>query len=118
MKVRCVRLMTHDGKPQDESCWLTIGKIYDVLEVSFDGEWLLRLMGDGPNGVALFQLEIFEVVDPHIPPNWIATWGNNRTFCLSPRPWTDTGFWERYYDRDPKAVQTFEEERRRSVNPI
>jgi hypothetical protein len=109
--------MSHDGRPEGQSCWLTIGKIYDVLEVTFDGEWLLRLIGDAPNGVALFQLKMFEVVDPHIPPNWIAIWGNNGLFFLSPRPWTHTGFWERYYDRDPNAVQIFEEERTRTVNP-
>ena len=109
--------MSHDGKPQDESCWLTIGKTYDVLEVLFVGDrgWLLRLVGDGPNGVALFQLEMFDVVDPQVPPNWIATWDNG-TFCLSQETWTRPGFWERYHDRDPNARQVFEEEMRRTVD--
>jgi hypothetical protein len=116
MKAECVRLLGNDGEPQDQSCWLTIGKRYEVLEILFfrDRGWLLRLIGDVPNGVALFQLEMFEIVDPRIPPNWIATWGDKGTFCLSPRPWTDTGFWERYYDRDPKAIKIFEEERMRT----
>lgn len=107
--------MSHDGNLQDQSCWLTIGKTYDALEISFDGTWLVRLVGDGANGVALFQLEMFEVVEPHVAPNWIATWSSKGAFSLSPEPWTQPGFWERYYDRDPIASQIFEEEMRRAA---
>lgn len=39
-----------------------LGKIYDVLTIAFGTQqkWLLRSVGDGLNGVALFPLEQFE----------------------------------------------------------
>jgi hypothetical protein len=115
MKVRCIRLLGPDGKSQESSKWLTIGKIYHVLEVSHssnDGRWLLRFVGEEPNGVALFFLEEFEVVTSKIPPTWIIGWTKG-LFKLTPEPWSQAGFWDRYYDRDPDAIRVFEEERKK-----
>jgi hypothetical protein len=118
MKARCVRLLGSDGKPQDKSPWITVGSTYDILEVLWvrDRGWLLRLVGDGENGVALFQLEMFDIVDRQIPSNWVATWHDEAFFSLCPEPWSRPGFWERYYDHDPDAIQTFKEEMRCTVN--
>ncbi|HZZ15273.1 MAG TPA: hypothetical protein VFE08_04855 [Candidatus Sulfotelmatobacter sp.] len=101
----------------DTSGWLTVGRTYDVLEVLFVGGsgWLLRLIGDGGNGVALFQLDLFEIMDARVPPNWIATWGSDGGFRLCPERWSHSSFWERFYDREPEAIQVFEEEKVRTV---
>jgi hypothetical protein len=111
MKVRCIRLLESSGKPTDKSGWLTIGKTYHVLEVMQDrGRWLLRLIGDEPNGLALFQLEQFEIVSSKIPSSWIISWGKEGFFELTTEAWRDAGFWDRYYDRDPEALRIFEDE--------
>jgi hypothetical protein len=103
---------------QAQSPWLTIHKVYLVLSIIFDvhHRWLLRLVGDEPNGVALFGLEEFDVVTPGISPTWIVRWEGNGSFSLEPEPWGQPGFWERYYDRDPKAVEAFKEEYRKIEN--
>jgi len=49
MKVRCVKLLDALGRPQERSAWLTLGKVYHVLEIVQDmrKKWLLRVPGDG-----------------------------------------------------------------------
>ena len=76
MKVRCVKLLDSRGNPQERSPWLTVGKIYHVLAVQqgTDGQWLLCLVGDGLNGVALFRLGQFEITSSKIPATWIVWW--------------------------------------------
>ena len=117
MKVRCIRLLDSSGKSQEKSAWLTIGKIYHVLEL-FQGQntWLLRLIGDGSNGLAIFRLEQFEIVTSNIPPSWIITWDSDGSLHLRPERWDQPKFLERYYDKDPEAIRTFEEERRKIID--
>lgn len=116
MKVRCVRVIGNDGKPQDQSAWLTIGKIYTVFGVYLDAgsKWRLRLVGDEPNGLAVFWLEEFEIVSAGIPDSWTVSWENGN-FRLGPAIWNQPGFWERYYDGNPNAVRIFEEERMKII---
>jgi len=63
-----VNIWTLDTK----SAWLTVGKVYLVLEIYFEakGRRLLRLLGDGRNGPALFPWECFEFVSLTIPSGW------------------------------------------------
>jgi hypothetical protein len=117
MKAKCAKLIDARGNPQEHSPWLTVGKVYHVLSVLLDinGQWVLRLVGDGINGLALFNLEQFEFISARIPNTWIATWSTKGTFELTTEPWNRPGFWEKYYDRDPDALRIFEEERRKIV---
>lgn len=111
MKVRCTKLLTPDGTPQQSSPWLTLGAIYDVLTVEFDrnGLWLVRLIGDSANEVALFPIDAFEIVSNRLAPSWVAS-QTERFFQLAPEAWLDAQFWERFYDRDAGAIETFETE--------
>lgn len=116
MKVRCTRLLDSTGKPQEKSAWLTIGAIYNVLELfQSQNTWLLRLVGDGPNGLAIFRLDQFEIVTQNIPNSWIVTWDKDGSLHLRPGRWSQPGFLERYYDKDPEAIRIFEEERRKII---
>ncbi len=112
MKVRCTKLLTADGTPQTASQWMTVGGIYEVLtiELDRDGLWLVRLIGDSANEVALFSIDGFEVVSECLVPAWVANWTADGFFQLAPEAWLDAQFWERFYDRDPDAIQTFETE--------
>ena len=78
-------------------------------------KWLLRLVGDDPTGLALFRLEEFEIVTSKVPATWRIGWNKNGFLTLSPEAWGRLGFWEQYYDREPQALQVFEEERRKIV---
>ena len=118
MKVRCVKLLDSRGNHSEQSPWLTLEKAYHVLAVELDtnGKWLLRLVGDGLNGVALFSLDQFEMTSSKIPPSWIIWWRKNGLFELAPEPWTRPGFWEDFYDGKPEARRIFEEERGKIID--
>jgi len=117
MKVRCIKLLDSRGNPQTQAPWLTVGEVYQVMSVILgtDAKWALRLVGDGLNGLALFRLEEFEIVSAKIPSSWIVTWSSKGVFELTTEPWCQSGFWERYYDKDPEAVRIFENERRKII---
>jgi len=112
MKVLCTQLGSQGGTAQSRSDWLTIGKIYHVLEIVGDvsrGRWLVRLMGDNRNGAALFPLHQFDLASPKIPTAWTISW-DGETLSFGPAAWSRIGFWEEYYDRQPDAVRVFEQE--------
>lgn len=113
MKVSCIKLLNYRGATQTTSSWLTLGKIYIVLTIERDNDasWMVRLIGDGKSGVALFPLDSFDVVSAAVSSTWIASWSDTGLFQLAPERWTRAGFWERYYDLEPDAVRIFEEER-------
>ena len=117
MKVRCIKLTDSMGNPRGQSSRVSIGSIYPVLEVIQDTHhrWLLRLPGDGPNGVAIFGRDQFETVSARIPNVWIAKWNTQGGFALTTEAWAQPGYWERYYDRDPEARKVFEEEKAKIV---
>ena len=103
--------------PQSSSSWLTLGKVYDVLSVVIEGGEMpmVRLEGDGANGVALFGLDQFEIASTTIPSVWIATLNKKATFELTTELFSTPGFWERYYDGDPDASRIFEKEKTRII---
>jgi hypothetical protein len=118
MKVRCTKLIDAFGNPQERSPWLTLGEVYDVLAVHYDidRKWLFYIVGDGPNGLALFPLEQFEIVSAKLSSTWITSWKENGLFQLAPEPWTRPEFWEEYYNRKLDAVRVFEEEKRKIID--
>lgn len=112
MKVRCTKLFDSRGASQGTSSWLTIGKVYDVLTIEFErqGQWLIRLIGAGKSGAALFPIDSFDVVSSEVSPSWVASWNSDGFFQLAPEKWTQPGFWEQFYDREPEALALFDEE--------
>jgi hypothetical protein len=115
MKVRCVKLLDGFGRLQDNSPWLTLGKVYLVLEMYFGavGRRSFRLLGDGLNGPALFQWECFGFVSHSVPPQWIIIAKDNGSILLTPKLWSENRFWERYYDQEAEALKVFDQERRK-----
>ena len=117
MKVRCIKLLDSRGNAQEKSPWLTVGKVYHVLSLVFGTQqkWLVRLIGDGLNGVALFPLDQFEIVSPKLPGQWVVTWAANGVFELTAEAWSRPGFWEQFYDQDAEARKIFEQEKNNIV---
>jgi hypothetical protein len=116
MKVRCTKLIDPRGNSLEKSPWLTVGKIYHVLSicVSADGRRLLRLVGDGNNGIALFRLEQFEIVTSKIPDTWIVKYMKGE-IDFTPESWSQTDFWDRFYDGNSDAFRIFDEERKKII---
>lgn len=118
MKVKCIKLLDALGNPEERSTWLTLGKIYHVLEVvqNTRRNWLLRVLTDSDNRVALFPLEQFEIVSTKMPGAWIVDWNSKGILTLTTEAWNKPGFWEAYYEWDTSARSIFEEERKKIID--
>jgi hypothetical protein len=116
VKVRCVRLYGNDGTEMRSSPWMKVGRVYDVLEVSIyqNGDAKLRIVGDQPGTPALFSPKGLEIVDHSLPRNWEVHIANG-IFYFGPAALNEPGFWERFFNQDPVALQTFEKVRVDSI---
>jgi|SRR5579859_5232163 len=109
MKVRCVRIL--DEKTNGEllkSSWITVDRIYHVLELYFESKKCVRFRIVGDDGVtpAYHNADQFELVSSIVPPNWIAHFEKGN-FSLSPAQWVANGFWESYFDGNSRAREIF-----------
>jgi hypothetical protein len=112
MKVRCIELKNWRGEPERRSSWLKIGSVYHVLGIQIEpNRTMIQLVGEEPTP-ALFQPELFEVVSSAIPSVWVIMAPKSGWLSLAPEAWNRPGFWEEFYDREPKAVACFEEYRK------
>jgi hypothetical protein len=112
MKVRCIKLLDSRGQPIERSPWAKLGGAYHVLSIWIEPSITsLRLVGQEPTPT-LYQPEMFEVVSSAIPSAWVSTSPKPGCLSLAPEAWSRPGFWEEFFDREPKAVECFEEYRK------
>jgi hypothetical protein len=79
---------------------LTAGNVYRVLGIEADD---LRLMNDA--GLPyLYPADLFVVVDPREPDDWVTELGEEGERYAYPKELGRPGFFEDYFDRDPKAT--------------
>jgi hypothetical protein len=115
MKVRCLKLLDARSRPVEHSTWAKIGSVYHVLSVWVEPDQAgLRLVGEEPTP-ALFEPEMFEVVSTVIPPTWVITSPKPGCLSFAPDAWNATGFWEKFFDGEPEAVASFNEERAKII---
>ena len=119
MKVKCVRSELENGKRLNG--WIRLNEIYHVLAIDISPEFENYYRIDsGRNGVALFEVEFFEIISNKLPSTWIAYQFGDKDLAIGPLRWFEDGymegdvykqgFLERYYDRDPEAVKQFNED--------
>lgn len=118
MRVKCVRIINEQtGEELPKNCWLTLGRVYQVLAV-FVADCSLpkyRLLGDDGKTPALHASSQFEVVSGFLPPSWKANSVPYKFFELAPEVWSSPGFWESYFDGDPSAKAAFSENCRKII---
>lgn len=112
MRVCCLRIIDAiDGKVETDSAWLRVGREYSVLAISvFGGRILLRIASDDAGVPALFQAEMFEVIDARLPSSWRAILDQSGGLDIGPAAWLRAGFWEDYFNNAPEAVAAYERE--------
>jgi hypothetical protein len=96
----------------DASCvpvWFDSGEIIAVLAITVmtSGGPKFLLWSNKQQSTGLFPVGEFEVVDPRIPNQWVCKTTPAAHIELSPEEWQSDGFWERYHDEEPQAVEVF-----------
>jgi len=82
---------------------LTAGKQYAVIGIEADD---LRLLND-QGYPYLYPLQLFEVIDPREPDDWITEFGDEGERYAYPPPLNTCGFFEDFFDGKKNAVATF-----------
>ena len=118
--------IVYSNKDPEWSGWLTFGKEYVVLSVEIydSSQAVCRSIGDfvayriqvDNNTVLPCPAKIFEVISNKIPASWIFQRDSDRLYSVLPERWSRDGFWEDYYNDDPKAIQDFNNEKEKILS--
>jgi hypothetical protein len=92
--------------------WLNEGHTYTVLEIYATLRGInYRLISEEPGTPGLHSARSFEVVNGHVPSSWVISIDSNgESMTMAPRSWLVEGFWEKFFDKDPEAMKSFEQE--------
>lgn len=122
MKCRCIRRSIAELSPDDarhfgrhvhlDEVHLEIGREYLIFGVLLrDGRpWYLLCEEEDDDYLKPHFSELFELVDPRIPPDWSLALHNTNAgpFALLPTAWAaDPAFLEKLVDGEPAAVAAF-----------
>ena len=113
MKVKCFKLLDHQGNEKLSSNSLTLGKEYVVLEIdqAFNKAPFYRLVGDhDDHSPALFDARQFQITSGLIPDSWTIHQVSNTFISQGPKLWQEPGFWEDCYDGKPEALEIYKRE--------
>lgn len=113
MRVRCKFIINPaTGEREQESSWIRVGREYVVLGVeAVPGRGVSFRIEDAEQGSSsMWNSEMFDVVDPALPKSWVAQVDGRGTLFLEPEAWLEDGYWERFFDRDPVALDAYDRE--------
>lgn len=82
---------------------LTPGQEYGVIGIEADD---LRVLSDQGRPY-LYPVELFEVVDPREPGDWVTEYGDEGERYAYPPSLKGNGFFEDFFDEDEEAVAVF-----------
>ena len=82
---------------------LTLGQCYAVIGIEADD---FRLLNDRGQPY-LYPNQLFDVVDPSEPEDWITEFGEDGERYAYPSPLNTCGFFEDFFDLQKEAVVTF-----------
>jgi hypothetical protein len=113
MKVSYTEAFPFDDKvvnPTDPNAGLTLGHTYMVFSIDFspNGEIKITVRADDDGTPCLKLLQMFNIVDSRIPPDWCFSGRKGSYYYLEPKEFSGD-FWERYHDADPSAEKIFDE---------
>jgi len=103
MKVK-VKSIVHD-QLFDESTHLSLTPDHIYLVVEIDDTYF-RVVNDKLEPI-LYRKELFDIVDPDIPQNWVRCNFDDGGFSINPPNLGGIGFYEDYFDGINYAVQDF-----------
>ena len=87
--------------------WLRAGQVYVVLAIEAT-KYRIETDVDRSHTPALFDAELFEVIDDTPSKHWVDTEADRM-----PPAWAEAGFWEAYFDGDGEARAAYQHARDR-----
>jgi len=90
-------------QPSPDHPALSVGHPYHVIGIDADD---LRLLNDHGQPV-LYPADLFTVTDATEPADWITETGDDGERYAYPPALNAAGFFEDFFDGEPRAVQTF-----------
>jgi hypothetical protein len=107
MKALCLGL--GDDAALLKGGWLTLHREYDVLAIlASPGRTIeFRVLADDGRTPILADSRLFAATAQPVPGSWVCTVSEDGVVELGPSAWLEEGFWERYFDGDPDAVECF-----------
>lgn len=123
MIVKCLKLYnlnTNTYKDDVSSGALSVGNIYNVLEIYINNSEILYRVISDDSGAYSFPILVraidFEVISYNIPSNW-KTYSRDLEYgiSISPSKWVDDdlweySFWQEYDESTAKVIKCFNEE--------
>ena len=117
MRALCVKIISPVTREEVlEHPGVRLDHEYEVLSILVEpgrGAKFRILTADGTP--ALFDAAMFVTTEAEIPRNWVVRAREGGVVDFAPAAWLESGFWERFFDRDPTAVAGFEAERREAA---
>lgn len=103
MKVRTKELIHSMVVDEGSHLTLTIGKLYFVIGLEGNYYRIVDDMGEP----LLFHQDLFDVIEPNIPNDWITKNEDGETF-ITPPELSEQYFYEDYFDGVKDVVEIFE----------
>jgi hypothetical protein len=105
MKALCVSV----GNVPGAGGWLTVHREYDVLGIlALPGRSIkFRVLADDGITPILADSALFAASATSLPRSWVCTVAQDGVVEMGPKEWLEPGFWERFFDQEPDAVESF-----------
>jgi hypothetical protein len=116
VKVKCIKFLSPlgDGQELDSCTYMTVGKQYIVLGVSFTKNNRRVYLEDDTGGPGYCDIRQFEIISNFIPSNWSVEYEKDfDALSLYPKSWIDDkSFFEKFVnEEDPDATKLYYKER-------
>ena len=104
MKVKAKSIIHDQLFDESKHPHLTTDRIYFVVEID---DTYFRIIDDKLEPI-LYRKELFHIVDPDIPKDWVRCDFDEGRYSINPPNLGGIGFYEDYFDGLDYAVQEFE----------
>ena len=104
MKVQTKNIVHDQLFDESKHPHLTPDRIYLVVEID---DTCFRIINDKLEPI-LYRKELFHIVDPDIPQDWIRCDFDDGGYSINPPNLGDQGFYEDYFDGIAYVVKAFE----------
>lgn len=112
MKVRCIKVLNHQGEEVAHSSLVKLGGIYDVVSIYLAPILKLAIITEegAKLGPRILPLKQFELVDGTIPENCEVSMTSPDIMTIELKAFMPINFWENFFDGEAKERKIYQEE--------